>query len=347
MPTRRKFLRNSLTTGAYIGLGLPGVRLASAQDTTDEEARNKDVVRRFKESQGTDEYEQVLAEVMSPDYQRLRGGFENLATNAAGSELAESAQPVRTAFPDRTDTTDLMIADGDMVGMRFRVQGTHEGNFFGIPATGKTIDITEVGAFRLEDGRIVEAWYMADEVELLKQLGVGLPSRQDGQRIVPVPARQSRPGQATLEEILAAPVDSQTYRNKVVVSAYKSEFPPPGVLPDRPGRPYDVYLRGGFKHFVDYGNANGLSDQGIGQAFPDRQDKVDFVLAEGDTVWIQFRLSGTHGRSLFGIPPTNRHIEAAEVGIMTFDGTRWDTGWFFGDDLGMALQLGVPDLFTS
>ena len=72
MPTRRKFLKNSLTTGAYIGLGLPGMRLASAQDTTDEEALNKAVVRRFKESQGTDEYEQVLAEVQSPDYRRLR-----------------------------------------------------------------------------------------------------------------------------------------------------------------------------------------------------------------------------------------------------------------------------------
>ena len=347
MPTRRKFMRNSLTAGAVIGLGLPNVRLASAQDTTDAEARNKAAVRRFKESQGTADYEQVLAEVQSPDYRRLRGGFENLAANAAGSELAEAAQPVRTAFPDRTDTIDLMIADGDMVGMRFRVQGTHEGNFFGIPATGRTIDIQEVGAFRLEDGKIVEGWFMADEVELMKQLGVGLPARQDGKRIVPVPATESRPGQATLEEILAQPVDSQTYRSKVVVSAYKSEFPPPGVLPDRPGRPYDEYLRGGFKHLVDYGNANGLGDQNIGQAFPDRQDKVDFVLAEGDNVWIQFRLSGTNTNSLYGIPPTNGPIEAAEVGIMGFDGDRWATGWFFGDDLGMALQLGVPDIFTS
>lgn len=32
---------------------------------------------------------------------------------------------------------------------------------------------------------------------------------------------------------------------------------------------------------------------------------------------------------------------------MTFDGARWDTGWFFGDDLGMALQLGVPNIFFS
>ena len=346
MPTRRKFMRNSLTAGAVIGLGLPNVRLASAQDTTADEARNKAAVRRLKESQGTSDYEQVLAELQSPDYRRLRGGFENLAANAAGSELAEAAQPVRTAFPDRADTIEQMIADGDMVGMQFRVQGTHEGNFFGIPATGKSIDIQEVAIMRLEDGKIVEGWFMADEVELLKQLGVGLPARQDGKRIVPVPATQARPGQATLDEILAEPVDSQTYRNKLTVAAYKSESPPPGILPDRPGRPYDEYLRGGFKHMVDYGNANGVGDQSIGQAFPDRQDKVDYVLAEGDNVWIQFRLSGTNTRSLYGIPPTNGPIEAAEVGIMTFDGDRWATGWFFGDDLGMALQLGHPDIFT-
>ncbi len=145
MRTRRRFMRDSLTTGAVVGLGLPGVRLASAQDSTDEQTRNKAAVRRFMESQGTAEYEQVLAELRSPNYRRLRGGFENLAANAAGSELAEAAQPVRTAFPDRTDTIDLMIADGDRVGIRFRIQGTHEGNFFGIPATGRSIDIQEVG----------------------------------------------------------------------------------------------------------------------------------------------------------------------------------------------------------
>ncbi len=347
MPTRRTFLRTSFGTGAAIALGAPGARWAFAQDTTAQEERNRAAVRLFKESQGTADYAEVLKEVQSPDYRRLRSGFENLAANASGSELAEAAQPVRTAFPDRMDTIEQLVADGDMVGMLFRVQGTHEGNFFGIPATGNTIDIHEVGIFKLADGKIVEAWFMADEVELLKQLGVGLPARRDGRLIVPEPMTQARPGQAVLEEILASPVDSQTYRNKLMVSAYKSASPPPGVLPGRPGRPYDEYLRGGFKHLGDYGNANGLGDQGIGQAFPDRQDKVDHVLAEGDSVWIQFRLSGTNTRSLFGMPPTNGPIEAAEVGIMTFDGARWATGWFFGDDLGMALQLGHPNVFTT
>ena len=73
-----------------------------------------------------------------------------------------------------------MIADGNMVGMQFRIKGTHQGNFFGIPATGRSIDIQEVAIMRLEDGKIVAGWFMADEVELLKQLGVGLPPRRDG-----------------------------------------------------------------------------------------------------------------------------------------------------------------------
>ena len=113
MATRRKFLKNGLRGGRLHRPGpAPARAWPRAQDTTDEEARNKAVVRRFKESQGTDGYEQVLAEVQWPDYRRLRSGFENLAANAAGSELAEAAQPVRTAFPDRADSIDLMIADG-------------------------------------------------------------------------------------------------------------------------------------------------------------------------------------------------------------------------------------------
>ena len=346
MPTRRRFLRNGLGTGAAIALGLPGARWALAQDTTTEEARNKATVRLFKESQGTTDHEQVLREVQSPNYRRLRQGFDNLATNARDSELAEAAQSVRTAFPDRTDVIEKMVADGDMVGMLFRVRGTHEGNFFGIPATGNTIDIHEIGILKLANGKIVEAWFMADEAAILKQLGVGLPARRDGRVIAPQPMTSARDGQAVLEEIMGNPVDSQTYRNKLTVAAYKSASPPTGLLPDRPGRPYDEYLRGGFSHMGEYGNANGVVDQGIGQAFPDRQDKVDHVLAEGDNVWIQFRLSGTNTQSLFGLPPTNGPIEAAEVGIMTFDGNRWATGWFFGDDLGMALQLGQPNIFS-
>ena len=196
MATRRRFIKTGISAGAAIALGAPGLRFAYAQDAADQAARNKAIVRRFKEAQRTPSYEQVLRETQSPNYRRLRAGFENLGTNARGSELAEMAQPMNEAFPNRHDTILEMAAEGDMVGMRFRVQGTHEGNFFGIPATGKTIDIEEVGILRVEDGMIVEAWFMADEAALLKQLGVGMPRRADGRIIVPEKATEARFGQA-------------------------------------------------------------------------------------------------------------------------------------------------------
>lgn len=43
------------------------------------------------------------------------------------------------------DVIEDIIADGDQVGLLFRVTGTHRANFFGIPATGKKIDVYELG----------------------------------------------------------------------------------------------------------------------------------------------------------------------------------------------------------
>ena len=96
MSTRRKFLRNGLTASAALALGLPGSQRVVAQDTASETERNKAIVRLFKESQGTPEYPEVLKQVQSPNYKRFRAGFQNLTTNAEGTELAEMADPVRT-----------------------------------------------------------------------------------------------------------------------------------------------------------------------------------------------------------------------------------------------------------
>jgi hypothetical protein len=183
---------------------------------------------------------------------------------------------------------------------------------------------------------------------LLRQLGAGLPERKDGQRIAPPIVGAARDGNEVLSELLANPVDSQAFQNKVMVAAYKSASPPPGILPDRPGRPYDEYLRRGFQHLTERGTEMGHGDLDIAQAFPDRRDKIGHLLSEGDKVLIQFRLSGTNTSSLYGIPPSNGPVDVWEVGIMQFDGARWKTGWFFGDDMGMLLQLGGPrDFFIA
>ena len=76
------------------------------------------------------------------------------------------------AFPDSRFTVDELIAEGDMVAIRHHLHGTHQGEFQGIPPTGKQVTVTAIGILHVMDDRIVETWLNADFLGLLQQLGV-------------------------------------------------------------------------------------------------------------------------------------------------------------------------------
>lgn len=78
----------------------------------------------------------------------------------------------RGAF-DFTFTLDDQIAEGDRVCTRWTWNGTHKGDFLGIPSTGRTVSMTGTTIFRCrEDGKIVEGWWQYDRLGLMAQLGV-------------------------------------------------------------------------------------------------------------------------------------------------------------------------------
>ena len=79
------------------------------------------------------------------------------------------------AFPDLAGAVEDVVAEEDKVAVRFSGTGTHKGEFFGIPPTGKAIKITGMNIFRIADGKIVEHWNNADDLGLMQQLGV-IPS---------------------------------------------------------------------------------------------------------------------------------------------------------------------------
>ena len=56
--------------------------------------------------------------------------------------------------------------------MRFKVAGTHGAPLYGLPATGRQVEVPEVGIMRIADGKWKEAWYFADELSLMMQLGM-------------------------------------------------------------------------------------------------------------------------------------------------------------------------------
>jgi steroid delta-isomerase-like uncharacterized protein len=76
------------------------------------------------------------------------------------------------AFPDSRVTIDDMIAEGDQVVTKKTFRGTHEGEFAGIPPTGKTVELQFVDIMRVHNGKIVEHWNCIDQLSFMQQLGV-------------------------------------------------------------------------------------------------------------------------------------------------------------------------------
>jgi steroid delta-isomerase-like uncharacterized protein len=77
------------------------------------------------------------------------------------------------AFPDLRFNAEDIIESGDKVVARARATGTHEGEFMGIAATHKSVDVQLVDIIRFdEDGRALEHWGVFDAMAMMQQLGV-------------------------------------------------------------------------------------------------------------------------------------------------------------------------------
>ena len=82
-----------------------------------------------------------------------------------------------TAAPDRESSDVVLYADGDHVVEEARYTGTHTGTWrdpsgVEVPATGRKLDFSFVGVFRVEDGKISAIRIYYDQIEVLTQLGL-------------------------------------------------------------------------------------------------------------------------------------------------------------------------------
>jgi predicted ester cyclase len=315
--------------------------MSQASSATAELERNKAVALRFKKFQGTPEMPRVEKEVLAPGYNRVRGGNFHLAANARDQGWPEPGLYLRKAFPDRVDIIERVIAEGDRVGLLFRLTATHTGNLFGIPPTGRKVDVYEIALLRIVGGQMVEGWFMVDEAELLRQLGARMPVRSDGRMVAPPLPAGGESAEGLLARLSAAGLDSESARNKLAAIESKTRAAAADATVAPPP------LRKGFQHLHDFGAAQGYAQQSLRSAFPDRHDTIDFAIAEGDQVWTRFNVHGTHAGELYGLPASDKPIGVPEVGIARYAGGRKIESWYFGDELGLLLQIGAPNLLLE
>jgi steroid delta-isomerase-like uncharacterized protein len=129
---------------------------------------NKALFRRwFEDVVNANDYSAV-EELLAPNYQAHFPGAPEPMDRDGHKGMVEM---FASAFPDWQESIQDVIAEDDKVVLRVTAGGTHQGEFQGMPASGRTVTITGMGIARIEDGRIAESWWDFDALGLMQQLG--------------------------------------------------------------------------------------------------------------------------------------------------------------------------------
>jgi steroid delta-isomerase-like uncharacterized protein len=117
----------------------------------------KQFIERYIEAlNGKDKTPEVVNQFVAETDQSLR---QHIADAEAG-------------FPRYELNVEDMIFEDDKAVVRFNMHATHKGDFMGIPATGKEINVPGIIIYRLADGKIVDHWLHFDGGAMMQQLGV-------------------------------------------------------------------------------------------------------------------------------------------------------------------------------
>jgi predicted ester cyclase len=90
----------------------------------------------------------------------------------ADETLKQHIASAEAAFPRYDFIAEDLIAEGNKVVVRFNLHATHQGNFMGIPATGREINVPGIIIYDLAGGKITAHWMQIDSMAMMQQLGV-------------------------------------------------------------------------------------------------------------------------------------------------------------------------------
>jgi len=128
---------------------------------------NKNIVRRYQEAYNKNDFdalaELVAADVLTPNI------ISGMPPGLEGAKVVH--QTTLIGMPDYHTVIEDLIAEGDKVAARVTMTGTHTGDFWGIPPTGRRVNLTAIYIVRIKDGKIVEHWGEENGMTVIKQLG--------------------------------------------------------------------------------------------------------------------------------------------------------------------------------
>ncbi|MCH9853255.1 MAG: ester cyclase [Alphaproteobacteria bacterium] len=83
-------------------------------------------------------------------------------------------KPFQAAFRDKVCIDEARLYMGEWAAAFGRQEAVHHGEFMGIPATGKKVEIRYMDFWQVKDGKIIDNWVMVDFAYVLAQLGTDI-----------------------------------------------------------------------------------------------------------------------------------------------------------------------------
>jgi steroid delta-isomerase-like uncharacterized protein len=134
----------------------------------------KQVINRFVEELWNERRLDVADVIFANDCvtHQLQSGGPADAMPRGPQAIKEHVTSWIASFPDLHFSIEQILSEGDRVVMQLLVEGTHQGAWFGIPASGKRLQIRMFTVHRVVQGKIVEDWVLVESLGILQQLGI-------------------------------------------------------------------------------------------------------------------------------------------------------------------------------
>ena len=138
---------------------------------------NKEIVRRLNSEIWNGGNLDLVDELYAEDYVRHQVGYPEELQGREG--LKQFLTLLRQAFPTFECTTANLVATGDIVVHYGQVcRGIHQGEWMGMPPSGKELEFSVMDTHRLVDGKVVEDWIEYDSAAFMNVLGLELVPAQ-------------------------------------------------------------------------------------------------------------------------------------------------------------------------
>jgi predicted ester cyclase len=301
--------------------------------STPEEA--KAVIRRWNDEGWSGGNYELAHEIIAPVMTVHGAGGQAVGMGPDG--LIQLIKTWRTAFPDGTMAVDDLIVEGDLVGIRNTWSGTQTGEFYGIPPTGRHVEVTSVGLDRVTDGQVVEGWGELDMVGMMQQLGV-MPMAGPG-AIAQGKASSWGATSTTAGEATTTPEDNKGLLVRFVNALAAADTETLQALVDA-----DAFVdHNPVWGSVDLAGAVAMAET-LRAAIPDLELSIetDIIVAEGDQAEAHSILTGTHtGADLFGVAASDSELKWTHTDFVRIANGKIVERWVSADTLTLLQQAGV------